>query len=292
MGAVTFQGYYTGTYIQERGIFVVNAWHPGPVTLQFFGDALSPTDALDVPAGAYYYGSADPAGLSSILTSLSPFSAPTILYSNDPTLTIHPEITVDQITFTCLLAGTIVATPSGERLVENLVPGDLVLTPEGESVAIRWIGRQSALAMFSGLEAMPVLIRAGALGDGMPSSDLCVSQNHAILVDDILANARALVNGSTIVVMPDPPERIDYFHLELDRHRLIVANGTPVESFIDDVSREEFDNVEEWKALGLEPLPAEALSYVKAKSARQLPEAIRQRLADRAAAGSEQLAPV
>jgi hypothetical protein len=286
MGAVTFQGYYTGHYIQERGIFVVDAWHPGPVTISFFGSALSPADPLDVPIGAYYYGSIDPNGLTSVLTAASPFSAPTILYSNDTTLTVHPELTVQQVTFTCLLAGTLIDTPDGERLVEDLRPGDLVVTSTGASVAIRWIGHQSALAMFAGPEAVPVLIRAGALAAGVPSTDLCVSPDHAILVDGVLANARALVNGESILPMQTPPELIEYYHLELDRHRLIVANGTLVESFVDDVTRASFDNVDEWYALNLPPLPAEALPYVKVKSARQLPSAIAVRLADRAAASA------
>ena len=292
MGAVTFQGYYTGTYNPDRGgIFTPTEWHPGPITVEFFGDSIGPGEFFD-SIGTFYYGSVDPNGQTSILTAPSAFSGPTVLYSNDLLLLggVQRGLSVQRVQFTCLLAGTLVATPDGERKVEDLIPGDYVLTPDGESVAIRWIGRQSAVAMFAGPEAVPVLVRAGALGDGVPASDLCVSPNHAILVDEVLANARALVNGSTIVAMPNPPELIEYFHLELDRHRLIVANGTPVESFVDDVSREEFDNVDEWHALGLGPLPAQALPYVKAKSARQLPEATRQRLADRAEAGEVLLA--
>jgi hypothetical protein len=294
MGAVTFQGYYTGTYNPDRGgIFTAVAWHPGPITIQFDGDLLSPGDTLNNVDGVYY-GSIDPDGLTSVLTAPSAFGGPTVLYSNDPNLLggIPREFAVQRVTFTCLLAGTLIATPNGERRVEDLSRGDLVLTATGEPVAIRWIGRQSAVAMFAGPEAVPVLIRAGALADGIPASDLCVSPDHAIFVDGVLANARALVNGMSIVPMPQPPDLIEYYHLELDRHRLITANGTLVESFVDDVSRASFDNVDEWHSLDLEPLPAASLPYVKVKSARQLPQAIDARLAARAAADVSSLQSV
>jgi len=284
MGSVTFAGYYTGTYDPDRGgIFTAVTWHDGPITIDFDGSALSPGDFFNSIDGVYY-GSVDPNGVTSILTAPTEFNGPTVLYSNDANLLggVPRELSVARVTFTCLLAGTLIATPNGERHVQDLRPGDLVLTPDGEAVAIRWIGRQSAIAMVAGPEAVPVVIRAGALNDGVPASDLCVSPDHAILVDGLLANARALVNGTSIVPMMQPPAQIDYYHLELDRHRLIIANGTAVESFVDDVSRSAFDNVDEWRALGLPPLSAEPLPYVKAKSERQLPQAVAARLADRA----------
>jgi hypothetical protein len=124
--------------------------------------------------------------------------------------------------------------------------------------------------------------RAGALGEGTPTADLRVSSDHAIAIDGYLVCAQALINGTTITRMPNPPAQLDYYHLELDAHRLIFANGTPVESFVDDVTRRGFDNYSEWVDLGLAPLPPQALDLPRIKSARQLPQPLAHLLADRA----------
>jgi hypothetical protein len=168
----------------------------------------------------------------------------------------------------------LVATPSGQRPVEDIRPGDEVLTADGQAVAVRWVGRQSLITLFAGNTGLPVVIRAGALGDNVPTADLCVSGDHAIAIDGYLVCAAALINGTTITRMPNPPAQLDYYHLELDAHRIILANGTPVESFIDDVTRRGFDNYSEWVDLGLEPLPTQALDHPRIKSPRQLASAV------------------
>jgi hypothetical protein len=285
MGSITFDGYWTVVNIGERNTYDLLTWVPGPFTITFDGDTLFVGTPLN-DFTQWYQAYADMAGQTGILVTDSEFGGTAILYSNVNNVVAAANevvsVVVQHSNFICLLSGTRISTPDGERSVESLRRGDHVLTPEGESVAIRWIGRQSAPSMFAGPESIPVLIRAGALADGVPVRDLCVSPDHAVFVDGYLANARALVNGVTILPMPDPPEVIQYFHLELDRHRLVIADGTPVESFVDDVSRAAFDNVDEWDALGLDPLPVDSLPYVKVKSARQLPAVVSHRLTERA----------
>jgi hypothetical protein len=203
-----------------------------------------------------------------------------VILANSNDLASPTAYTVDPVTFPyCLLAGTMVATPSGDRRVEDIRPGDEVLTADGAATAVRWVGRQSLITMFAGRGGVPVMIRAGALGDNLPTADLCVSGDHAIAIDGYLVAAESLINGTTVTRMPEPPAQLDYYHLELDSHRLILANGTPVESFVDDVTRTAFDNYQEWVDLGLEPLPVQALDLPRIKSARQLPTAIADRLA-------------
>jgi hypothetical protein len=189
-------------------------------------------------------------------------------------LSTQESYQLDPSDYYCLLAGTSIATPHGERPVEDIRAGDEVLTADGEAVEVRWVGRQSLITMFAA-RALPIVIRAGALGDNVPSRDLHVSPDHAILIDEYLVCAQALVNGTTITVMDNPPAQLDYYHLELDTHRIIIADGTPVESFVDNVTRAGFDNYHEWIALGLEPQPAECLPYPRVKSARQLRASIR-----------------
>jgi hypothetical protein len=191
----------------------------------------------------------------------------------------------------CLLAGTLVLCPEGERPVESLAPGDLVLTAGGATAEIRWVGRQTMPRPALRAAGAPVRITAGALADGVPMRDLLVSPDHAVLVDGLLVNARALVNGTTIrQSVAEAPAQVTFLHLELDRHDIIVADGAPVESFLDDVSRAGFDNFDEWQAAGLTPLPADPAPYLRVKSARQLPPRLRESLADRAASAPEPVA--
>lgn len=142
---------------------------------------------------------------------------------------------------------------------------------------VRWVGSQSCITMFAG-NGVPVTMQEGALADGVPSQDLNLSPDHALLIDGHLVCAQALVNGIAVVPMSQPPSQLDYFHLKRDRHRVILANGTPVESFVDDVTRRGFDNFDEWEALGLIPLPAESIGYPRVKSARQLPAGVKIRM--------------
>ncbi len=161
----------------------------------------------------------------------------------------------------CFVAGTRIATPFGERAVERLQIGDLVLTHAGAPRAIRWIGRRHypAAVVAANPQLHPVRIRAGALGEGRPRHDLSLSPQHAVWVagaprgGGLLVPAAALANGYTIG--HEQAEDITYFHIELARHDLILAEGTPVETFVDEESRALFDNAAEYHALYPHALP-------------------------------------
>lgn len=185
----------------------------------------------------------------------------------------------------CFLAGTMVRTPAGEVAIETLSMGDLVLTDAGEAKPVMWLGRQTVATRFAdAARVMPVRIRAGALGEALPVRDLLVSPDHALLVDGVLAQAGALVNGSSIVRETAMGATFTYFHVELADHSLILAEGVAAETFIDNVDRMAFDNWDEHAALYPNGLALVEMELPRAKSARQLPAALRARLADRAAA--------
>ncbi len=142
----------------------------------------------------------------------------------------------------CYARGTRLLTAAGERPVEQLHPGDTVTTLSGEEVTIRWIGhRRVNLACHpEPASVRPVRIAAHAFEDGMPRRDLLVSPEHALFVDGVLIPARSLLNGSNVT--QDAPDAIEYFHVELDRHDVLLAEGVPAESYLDTGNRTMFAN--------------------------------------------------
>jgi Hint domain len=185
----------------------------------------------------------------------------------------------------CFLAGTNILTPSGEVHVEDLKPGDRVLTVDGRSMPVRWIGRQSVSRLFADpLRVLPIRVKAGAFVENVPARDLLVSPDHALLVDGVLIQAGALVNGTSITREENVPASFTYYHVEVDEHSLILAEGAPAETFVDNVDRIRFDNWDEYQALYLEGKAIVEMPYPRAKAHRQVPTHIRARLAERAQA--------
>lgn len=136
----------------------------------------------------------------------------------------------------CFAAGTMIRTPRGDVPVETLEIGDLVVTMAGEHRPVKWIGQRSIRReKFADPTAvMPVRIAAGAFGPNLPERDLVVSPGHALcltVVDEVLVPANVLVNGTTITRL-DCAE-VTYWHVELDSHDIVLANGMPAEAYID-----------------------------------------------------------
>jgi hypothetical protein len=201
-----------------------------------------------------------------------------------------PINTTDPLVY-CFLAETRIATPGGAVAVQDLAIGDLVLTAGGRSVPVRWLGRQTVVTAFGPDAARrPVRIMAGALGPDLPVADLRITADHALAIDGVLVQAGALVNGVTVRRMTEEElgERFTVFHIETEHHALVLAEGVPAETFIDNVARRCFDNYAEFASLYGDGLPSIAeMPMPRVKSARQLPQPIRHRLATRAAALGE-----
>jgi hypothetical protein len=180
----------------------------------------------------------------------------------------------------CFLEGTRLQTPHGLKKVEDLAAGDEVCTVEHGVQRLRWVGRSTIHADYvEPLFVQPICIAAGALGEATPARDLWVSPDHALFLDGILVQAGALVNGVNIYRAQHMPERFTYYHMELEAHELLLAEGVPAESFVDNVGRWAFDNAAEYEALG--PASIAEMQYPRAKSARQVPAGLKQRLAAR-----------
>ena len=188
----------------------------------------------------------------------------------------------------CFLSGTNLRTPTGERPVETLRAGDPVLTADGRTLPVRWVGRTRVSRISADpIRLLPIRITAGALADNIPARDLLLSPGHAVLVDGVLIHAAALVNGTTILRDHAAPVVFTYYHVELDTHALLLAEGAPAESFLDGAEDMAFTN---W-ADRVPPDAAEELSYPRAKALRQIPPATRTRLAARAALTTSSPAP-
>jgi hypothetical protein len=144
----------------------------------------------------------------------------------------------------CFASGSHILTTRGEIAVEALVVGDLCPVMLGRRLApVRWIGRRQVACggHANPAEVMPVRIRAGAFGPDQPRRDLLLSPEHAVFVDDVLIPVRHLINDVSIVQAL--VAEITYWHVELDCHEVLLAEGLTVESYLEAGSRAAFDTV-------------------------------------------------
>jgi hypothetical protein len=145
-------------------------------------------------------------------------------------------------TLACFAAGTHIATAAGEVVVEALREGEPVVTAFGECVPVRWIGHRhiDITRQPRPQDLWPVRVHAAAFGPDLPHRDLLLSPDHAVFVDGVLVPIRYLINGATIV--QEPADSVTYWHVELPEHDVLLAEGLPVESYLDTGNRAAFVN--------------------------------------------------
>ncbi len=136
----------------------------------------------------------------------------------------------------CFSRGTGLLTPAGYRPVDVLCPGDDLITAAGDRRPIRWIGRRTVdFAASRSRIAWPVLIMPNAFGPGQPARPLRLSPLHAVFRNGVLVPAAHLVNGATI--QREQAAAATYYHVELDRHDIIFAEGLTCETYLDTGNR-------------------------------------------------------
>jgi Hint domain/RTX calcium-binding nonapeptide repeat (4 copies) len=162
---------------------------------------------------------------------------------------VSPEGLADAIDIACVVRGTLIRTPAGEVPVETLSIGDAVVTADGLSRPVKWIGRRGYAKAFiqRNPKVAPVLITQGALGEDAPATDLAVSPEHGIYVDGALVPAKLLVNDDTIRTVLDV-ESVEYFHVELETPDVLWTNGARTESYVNHGNRRMFANWPEYVA--------------------------------------------
>ena len=143
----------------------------------------------------------------------------------------------------CFLAGTRIATDTGEAAVELLRAGDSVLLHDGRVAPIVWIGnRQVNCARHPEPEQVwPVRVAADAFGSGRPHRDLFLSPDHAIFVAGVLIPVKHLINGTSVAQVATP--NVLYFHVELAAHdQSLLAEGLLSRSYLNTGDRRDFAN--------------------------------------------------
>lgn len=146
------------------------------------------------------------------------------------------------ISLVCYAPGTLIATPDGEKPIEQLRTGDLVSLANGDARPVRWVGRRRVDCRHhpAPRTVLPVRVRRDAFGAGLPRRDLILSPQHAVYFDGSLFPVITLVNGTSVV--QEAADMQVYLHVELDHHGILLAEGLPAESYLDTGNRSMFAN--------------------------------------------------
>lgn len=191
-------------------------------------DALDPTGALGIIIP----------DLTTLTQQVLDTAVITTTIDGDGTL----ELPEGDFEVVCFARGTMIDTPDGPVAVQDLRPGDLVMTRDSGAQPLRWMGSQrlSAEVLARKPRLMPIRIRAGALGVDSPSQDLIVSPQHRVLVRsriaqrmfgtfEVLVAAKQLLSLDGFELATDLTE-VEYFHIMFDRHEVVRSNGADTES--------------------------------------------------------------
>ena len=145
-------------------------------------------------------------------------------------------------TVPCFVRGSRILTDRGEVPVEQLQVGDRVRTVAGVLKPIIWIGCGYGLLTRANRMARPIIVRRGALGDNIPHRDLHLTPGHKLYLDGFLIPVEHLVNHRSIV-WDEAARLVEYYHIELESHDVLLAEGAPAETYYDDDNRAQFQNI-------------------------------------------------
>ena len=155
--------------------------------------------------------------------------------------------------FLAFYAALVILTGKGEIPVERHFGGRSCCDRKGSALPVKWIGRRrfkkdAASNWPKGF--MPVRVSRHALDGRTPHTDLYLSPNHSLFIDGVLIPVVRLINGVSIAqAVPDGMQEIEYFHIELETHEVVFAEGAAVETLLVTTDRELFDNFVEYERL-------------------------------------------
>ncbi len=186
----------------------------------------------------------------------------------------------------CYAAGTNIRTEAGEVAVEDLKAGDIVAAHFARTAPVVWVGHRHVDCRRhpDPVKVWPVRVAAHAFGPRVPHRDLLLSPDHAVFTDGMLIPVKHLINGTTIQQVK--MDTVTYYHIELAEHDVLLAEGLPAESYLENGDRHAFDNgggpvmlhpefgARRWEALGCAPMvvTGSALDAVRARLLARAPK--------------------
>jgi len=255
----------------------------GTITFESLASPLLEFSSADAPSNAIAgFGAGDTIEITGFLATGTTFVGNGLILSgvsgqvsldvpglNAAQISITPQTGADATEIVaCYAAGTRIRTAQGDVAIESLAIGDSVLTVCGALCPIRWIGHRTVECRRHPRPhtMQPIRIEAHAFAVGQPARDLLLSPDHAVFLENVLIPIKHLQNGTTIRQID--VARMTYYHIELDRHDVVFAEGLPAETYLDTGNRGAFANngivdmVPDfadrtyfmWEALGYAPL--------------------------------------
>ena len=240
----------SGTFTNDNAVFDSN--DDGVAT--FNGEPVTYIGSGTATPGVEVLGIVVPLGTSKDIVAFEaggqiyfvyPDGPPNLLSAVAVVIDLSPAPYSD-FTPVCFGAGTLILTPSGERAVETLQPGDFVLDIEGSPQEIKWIGKKTIplrdiTCHETRKRLAPICIHANAFGPGRPHTDLYVSPQHRILIeghavelllgmDETLCPAKSFI-GHQASQHLDAKE-VTYYHILCDTHSVIHSNGLATETLL------------------------------------------------------------
>lgn len=227
-----FDGHAAGQVVQSVFKQTITNTTTGEIGVAYAIRVYSGTshDNKGFQVGGYYWASTIDVSVGDVI-SLSGTNA------NDAVGNVSYDVLVP-----CFTTGTLIRTDRGDVPVQELAVGDLVLTRDRGAQPIRWVGSRvlSATDLSMSERLRPIRIRAGALGEKLPTSDLIVSPQHRVLIrskiaqrmfdaPEVLVAAKQLLEIDGIDIAEDLIE-VEYFHFLFDQHEVVISNGAETES--------------------------------------------------------------
>lgn len=130
------------------------------------------------------------------------------------------------------VSGTVLLTPMGDRLVQDLVAGDMVETLDNGAQPVRLTRK---MRIRHDATTAPVRFQQGVLGN---SHDLVLAADKRIRfagwqadllfgVEEVMVPAEAFINGRTVT--RESPMEVTYYQIWFDTAQIIFAERCPIE---------------------------------------------------------------